>query len=192
MPLSKPVRRRTLHTRQTLSHAFQREDGLWDIEARMTDVKTDPVNNPERGGFVAAGETFHDISMRLTIDREMKIHAVEAVMDSTPFKMCPRIAERYRLLEGTRIGPGWLRQAAELTGSIQGCTHLNDLLRPLATTAFQALWPNEGVDNMDVGSQGVINTCHTWAQNSPAVKLYQPQYYSEQPPAVRGKGREEG
>jgi hypothetical protein len=34
------VKRRHLHTRTVTMQGFAREDGLWDIEGRMTDAKT--------------------------------------------------------------------------------------------------------------------------------------------------------
>ena len=40
MPLSAPAApRRRLHTRRITFEGFQREDGLFDIDARLTDVK---------------------------------------------------------------------------------------------------------------------------------------------------------
>ncbi|WP_417581899.1 DUF2889 domain-containing protein [Nitrincola sp.] len=182
MPLSKPVRRKLHHRRQIVCEGYEREDGLWDIEARMTDKKTNTLDNPERGGFVAAGEYFHDIRMRLTLDRSLKIHQVEASMDATPFQMCPGIVAVYKRLEGTRIGSGWHRKALELTGGVQGCTHLNELLKPLTTTAIQTLWPSGDEDMVKLGAKGLLNTCHTWAQNSPAVQQYLPELYLAEPP----------
>ncbi|MBP7488731.1 MAG: DUF2889 domain-containing protein, partial [Azospira sp.] len=40
MPLSPaPVARQRLHVRSIQLYGFKREDGLWDVEARLTDVK---------------------------------------------------------------------------------------------------------------------------------------------------------
>jgi hypothetical protein len=44
-------------------------------------------------------------------------------------------------LKGLRIGAGFGRIARERLSGAQGCTHLNELLIPLATTAFQTLSP---------------------------------------------------
>ena len=49
MPLSEPVKRRHLHTRTVTIEGFAREDGLWDIEGRMTDLKTYGFPNRDRG-----------------------------------------------------------------------------------------------------------------------------------------------
>ncbi len=181
MPLSKPQRRQQLHHRQVNCYGYQREDGLWDIEGHMTDVKTAPVDNPERGGYIAAGEAFHDMALRITIDQSLKIHQVEACIDQSPFRMCPAVAGAFRQLEGSRIGPGWQRQVRELLGGVQGCTHLSELLIPIATTAVQTLWPSTREDVMKLGAQVMLNSCRTWAQDSEVIKTYLPELY--QPPS---------
>lgn len=182
MPLSKPARRTQHHRREIVCEGYLRDDGLWDIEARMTDKKSHAIDNPERGGYVAAGEHFHDISMRLTMDKRLLIHHVEACMDATPFKMCPGIAQVYKQLEGTQIGPGWHRKVLDMTSGVAGCTHLNELLKPLTTTAIQAIWPSGDAEMVKLGAKGLLNTCHTWAQNSPVVQNYVPHLFISEPP----------
>ncbi|GAA0794251.1 DUF2889 domain-containing protein [Marinobacterium sediminicola] len=180
MPLNKPVRRALHHTRQIQCQGFEREDGLWDIEAHMTDVKTHNVDNAERGGYVGAGEPFHDMWMRLTIDRSLKIHQVEAEMDASPFRHCPGIVGRFRLLEGTRIGPGWHRMARDMFSGIQGCTHLHELLTPLATTAVQTLWPLTEEITVEKATERMLDTCHGWSRHSDFVRKYVPHLYVEE------------
>jgi hypothetical protein len=182
MPLPKPERRTQQHHRVVNCVGFQRDDGLWDIEGRMTDIKTCDVDNEERGGYVAAGETFHDISMRLTIDQDFLIHQVECAIDAAPARMCAGIVGVFKRIEGTRIGPGWLRQTRDLVGGVKGCTHLNELLQPLATTAIQTLWPAKNSDAKSERRGALINSCHTWAQNSEVVKRALPEFYNPDPP----------
>lgn len=177
MPLSKPARRRHAHRRTVTADGYQREDGLWDIEAHMTDVKSECVDNPERGGYVAPGEAFHDMWLRLTIDNTLLIHQVEAVIDQSPFRQCPQASRVFAKLEGTRIGPGWQRQAKTLVGGAQGCTHLHELLPVLATTAVQSLWPTLQGEVLKVGAQLMLNTCLSWAQDSDMVRRYLPELY---------------
>lgn len=177
MPLSKPVRRATHHNRMVSCNGFLREDGLWDVEARMTDIKTHDVDNPERGGYVPAGEAFHDMSIRFTLDMTLQIHKVEACIDSSPFKMCSRIGTAFRKLEGTRIGPGWQKQCKELLGGVEGCTHMNELLPVVATTAIQTMWPSSDKNVLAEGAKLMLNSCHTWGQGSDMVKHYIPEFY---------------
>ena len=40
MPLENPVKRECLHSRNIVCNGFLRNDGLWDIEARLIDTKS--------------------------------------------------------------------------------------------------------------------------------------------------------
>lgn len=177
MPLPKPQRRTARHNRQVSCQGYAREDGLWDIDARMTDIKHETLDNPERGGYVPAGEAFHDISMRLTLDLSFQIQEVHASIDGSPFGMCRQITSAFKQLEGTRIGPGWLRQCKELLGGVKGCTHLNELLPVMATTAIQAMWPAMGDNVLERGAGLMLNSCHAWGESSEVVEKYLPMHF---------------
>ena len=49
MPLPEAEAREPLHTRSISYQGYRREDGLWDIEAHMTDVKSYSFQNHFRG-----------------------------------------------------------------------------------------------------------------------------------------------
>ncbi len=49
MPLSDPAPRQLLHLRDIELRGFQRDDGLFDIEARLTDTKSYAFANIDRG-----------------------------------------------------------------------------------------------------------------------------------------------
>lgn len=177
MPLSRPTRRKTHHNRNVMCSGYLRDDGLWDIEARMTDIKTHDVDNLERGGYVPAGEAFHDISIRITVDTRLLIKQVEACIDYSPFRICNRISTAYQQLQGTRIGPGWHRLAKEKVGGVAGCTHMNELLPVLATTAIQTIWPSSDKDVLAEGAPFMLDSCHSWGRSSEMVKHYLPEHY---------------
>ena len=71
MPLPAPAARTHLHTRAVTYQGFLREDGLWDIEAQMSDVKT--YDFERTGGPHAAGTPIHGMQIRLTVDESMTI-----------------------------------------------------------------------------------------------------------------------
>ena len=105
MPLSEPVARRHLHTRTVVIEGFAREDGLWDLEGRMTDAKTYAFPNQDRG-VIAAGEPLHDMRVRLTIDSEMRVHSVEASTEaSNTVKMsCRQLLEDVPVVGADGVG----------------------------------------------------------------------------------------
>ena len=94
MPLSPPVGRQHLHTRKVTCQGFYRDDGLFDIEGRITDEKTYEHANEWRGPL-GPGDLVHDMSIRLTLDHRFTIVDVEAVTDSSPYRICGNIAPNF-------------------------------------------------------------------------------------------------
>ncbi len=188
MPLSQPVERTHLHTRQVVCEGFQRADGLWDIEAHLRDTKTFGFDNRYRGGRIEAGEPVHGMSLRLTIDLDFQIHAVEAVSDYTPFGVCVSTAEEMRKLVGLTIGPGWMRKVRERISNRCGCTHLIELLGPLATTAYQTL--HKAMEEREQsrpqrGRPRIIDTCVALASDGEIVRDTWPEFYTGGPTRLK-------
>ena len=140
MPLTPPQPREAIHTRAIEINGYRRADGLYDLEAHLTDTKTFGQTNYDRG-YIPAGEPVHDMWLRLTIDDTCKSSSVDAVSDKTPYVMCPSAAPNFSRLVGLRIKAGFLRDANHRVGGTLGCTHLRELLQQMATTAFQTINP---------------------------------------------------
>ncbi|AET94102.1 hypothetical protein BYI23_D005920 (plasmid) [Burkholderia sp. YI23] len=62
---------------------FLRDDGLWDIEGEVIDEKGYDSADRERG-TLPAGSPYHNMCARLTVDNELRIHAVATSMPATP------------------------------------------------------------------------------------------------------------
>jgi hypothetical protein len=179
MPLPASAPRQLQHSRHVTCHGYEREDGLFDIEGRMTDRKTYAIDNLDRGGEIKAGEYIHNMSIRLTLDLDFLIHQVEAVIDDSPFKSCPTIGARFKQLEGVRIAPGWNTKIRKLFAGTQGCTHLTELLGPIATTAFQATGTArrlraEQDSETTSGRNPLINSCHAMGEDTEVVRIRWP------------------
>ncbi|MBC4016737.1 DUF2889 domain-containing protein [Siccirubricoccus deserti] len=140
MPLSDPAPRELLHLRDIQLRGWQREDGLYDIEAYLLDTKAHPFENENRGRM-EPGAPLHGLWLRLTIREDMEIVACEAASDHTPYGICPQAAPNFSRLAGLRIGPGFNRAVAERVGGVHGCTHLREVLGQMATVAYQTLYP---------------------------------------------------
>jgi hypothetical protein len=194
MPLSPPVGRQHLHTRRVTCQGFFREDGLWDIEGHITDEKSYEHANEWRGPL-KPGDFVHDMSIRLTIDHRFTIVDVEAVTDKSPYSMCGDITPNFRKLIGLRIGGGFHKAARERLGGIHGCTHIVELLGPVATTAFQTVASRKAqdLDRTHRAQTGapvaddaekprrrpyMLDTCHTWASDSEVTKRWVPDFYT--------------
>ncbi|MBN34964.1 MAG: hypothetical protein CMM46_09345 [Rhodospirillaceae bacterium] len=182
MPLSEPVAREHIHTREIICHAYERGDGLFDLDAHLTDVKTYGFDNRDRG-HIEAGEPIHCMWLRLTINADFVIQAVEAKMDHTPYNFCTRIEPDHQKLVGAQIGAGWNRKVREHLGGTHGCTHLREMLGRMATVAFQAVYgrrrrSGEEIDSPPDQKPWVIDGCHTWSSDSPVVKMEYPDWYT--------------
>jgi hypothetical protein len=192
MPLSAPSKRKPLHTREVTCQGFLREDGLIDIEGHLNDTKPFDFPNQDRGGLIKAGESLHGMSIRITLDHTMKIHKAEAIMDFTPYDYCKSIASVFEKLAGIRIGSGWRSKVKEIMGGQKGCTHLTELLGPMATTAFQTLVSLKKDETEKTGQEEphedyvpyLINSCFTHAEDSPVVQKNWPEYYRKGKQAV--------
>jgi hypothetical protein len=196
MPLSPPVGRQHLHTRRVTCQGFFRDDGLWDIEGRITDTKT-YAHSSEWRGSIDAGEFVHDMSIRLTLDHKFTIVDVEAVTDRSPYRVCGDVAPDFRKLIGLRIGAGFHRDVRARMGGVHGCTHIVELLGPVATTAFQTMSSGKArqlnrdhrvkTGNLTKAEAEaprkrrrppVIDTCHAWAADGEVVKRWAPDFYT--------------
>lgn len=176
MPLSAAAPRRLIHTRDIQLCGYLREDGQMEIEARMSDVKSYSMENHDRK-TIAAGEPLHEMRIRMAIIPEtMEITACEAAMDATPYAICPQIAPQMERLVGLKIGKGFLRAAAQRVGGVEGCTHLRELLQPVATVAYQTRYSLQvhAIDGKmrrgeaDSGP-GLLNSCYSYAETSQVV-----------------------
>jgi hypothetical protein len=197
MPLNRPQPREAIHKRAIEINGFRRADGLFDLEAHLTDTKTFGQTNYDRG-YIAVGEPIHDMWLRLTIDETMLIVDAAAASDKTPYVMCPAAAPNFSLLVGLQIKAGFLRDANHRVGGTAGCTHLRELLQQMATTAFQTINPAKvrqemraedaaeilGSDKVDAritekmgGPPKILNTCLAYADTGPLVKRRWPELY---------------
>ncbi len=179
MPLSTAASRKLMHTRDIRCHGYERDDGLWDIEGRITDTKSYSFDNQERG-CVGASTPVHDMLVRLTVDDHLIIQKAEAVTESAPFGVCLEISANVRLLEGAKISSGWTKAVRAKFGGTAGCTHILQLMiGPLATTAYQTIMPlknSRNKDNKPTKKPAIIDTCHAFATEGPIVKRLWPEF----------------
>jgi hypothetical protein len=180
MSLSPPEARTPVHHRRIDCTGYRRDDGLWDIEARLVDTKTYDFANHDRGGSIRAGEPLHEMALRVTIDTDFLIHRVEAVTDHGPFRVCGAIAPSFSELAGLRIGKGFLGEVRRRLGGVKGCTHLVELFGPLATTAYQTLYPAREAKAQAEPQRDrprIIDTCHALSASGEVVARLWPDFY---------------
>jgi len=220
MTLSDPAARQLMHERSVTCCGYRRRDGLWDIEGHLRDSKDYTFTNEYRGS-IAPGDPIHEMRLRLTLDDRFKVHAVEAVTEKGPFAQCAAITPAFQTLVGLTIGPGWHRAVKQRLGGVRGCTHLVELLGPIATTAFQTIYPilvreraaetkappkdqADGADSDPPPRPALLDTCHIFASDGAFAGRNWPDHYTgpETTPALdegaataqstEGEGRPQG
>ena len=162
-----------MHDRRVIFRGYQREDGLWDIEAELRDSK--PREFTVRGERTwQVDEAIHGMAIRLTLDNQTVVQAIEVAMDNVPHPPCPEAAAPMQRMVGCSLARGWRRSIEERLGGIEGCTHLRELLFNMATAAFQTMVQ----DTMPTDRPPpFLGKCKTWDFNSPTVEKIFPMFY---------------
>ena len=177
--LSDPGPRVPLHTRQITCAGYERPDGLWEIEGRLSDVRNHALDGSRGNRPRAAGEPLHLMSLRLRLDDTLLIVAAEAVTHQAPYEDCDQINAAYEALVGLRIEAGFNQAAKTRFRGRQGCTHLTDLLGPMATTALQTIRPamerrrrERGEPALDEGPRPpLLDSCHALRSGGQAARV---------------------
>jgi hypothetical protein len=179
MPLPSSIDREELHRRRVELGGYRRVDGLYDVEAHMVDTKPEDLVLSS-GRVVSAGEPVHDMSIRIVVDEDLNVMDVLACIDAAPQGICPQATSTLKSLKGLRIGPGWSKIVGEKLAGRKGCTHLTELLKPLATVAFQTLWKVRENRPAAVDANGKprkIDSCYAYASDHEVVLQRWPVYY---------------
>ena len=180
MTLPAPAARKLAHTRQVTYHGYQREDGLWDIEAHMRDTKPFAFEVP---GEIQWGpnEPIHDMQIRLTVDPAFLIRDVAVSMNHIPHEECPKAQPPMQQLVGCRLSSGWRRAIDERLGGSVGCTHLRELLFNMATAAFQTMYASSTAAQAQDKPPPHLGRCVAWDFNTALVQRRYPTFYGWQP-----------
>ena len=172
MPLSKPAPRKPIHERQIKLCAFEREDGLFDIEAHLVDTKPFTIQRRLENESSPAGTHLHDLSIRFTVNSDFIIQSIEASSDRTPYPICAQAQTTLSVLIGDSVGKGWTKLVKDKLRGTASCTHLAELLIPMATVTFQAIKGlnfRAPVIHKTTHDFGLINSCYAYADHRGVV-----------------------
>ena len=186
MPLSRPIARREVHRRIIDMQAYAREDGLYDVEAHLVDTKPFEFMRLSSPQPVPAGQALHDLWNRMTVDSAFTLRAIEAASDVTPYGICKEAENTLSALVGERLVRGWSAMVKERLRGAASCTHLMEMLIPLATTALQGIRgadPKrlEKVNGPD--TEAKLDSCYAYGRSRDVVRRLWPQHY--RPPGQR-------
>lgn len=166
------LEREELHHRQIDIRFFRRPDGMFEVEGRLLDRKTHPFRRLPHEHDTPAGTPLHDILVSLIIDESLLVHDASATLAASPFHICRGAADTLAPLKGLRIGAGWNKRVRELLGGAASCTHIMELLGPMATTVYQGLAPQRLARLTQQGSdahQSKIDSCYAYRRQGEVV-----------------------
>ncbi|RJX30382.1 MAG: DUF2889 domain-containing protein [Oxalobacter sp.] len=178
MPLPPATARILAHARAYSVEIFRREDGLWDIDARLTDTKTREVQLKSK--LLPPHHPLHDVLLRLTVDTEGHVIDATAVLDAIPFLgFCDTIDAAYKKLIGLNVLSDFRQAVRERFAGVAGCAHLNELALILPDVAILVL-PFEHRKELDHDTRNKkpfeLDNCHALRTDGPAVALYYPRW----------------
>lgn len=168
--------RQRAHRRSIIVDGFLRRDGLFELEARLTDVKD--ADYALASGIRPAGEPVHDMLIRVVIDAEFNILDVHAVSDSVPYPGgCDTIGGAYRQLIGLNLVRGFRRTVSEMFADIRGCSHITELLFSLPTVAIQTFATFRKETDDDGRKPFQLDRCHALETSSETVRRFYPRWH---------------
>lgn len=175
MSLPAPAPRKPAHTRTVAMQGFEREDGLWDLEGHIVDVK--PYGYDFNGGSRMAGDPIHAMRVRVTIDTDFLIHDAVATSEIKPYPgQCDSTLPDYRKLIGLNLARGFRRAALERLGGTKGCTHITEMLTHLPSAAYQLLSRLPKLYN-PAEANFAVGRCVALRRDGDVVRRFYPQWY---------------
>lgn len=183
MPLPPPeLPREPLHTRSIRVDSYVREDGQWDLEAELIDVKA--YDFPIRGGAAThcAGDPIHHMHLRVTIDDQFTITAAAAAYDAAPYNdNCTSIEPEYQHLVGMNLLRNFRQVVKDRFGKTAGCSHMTELSYVLPTVAIQTMANKRRKEQQAQGQQTrrpfQLEGCHALRLDGPVVQELYPTWY---------------
>lgn len=173
--------RQPIHERDIQWRAYRRKDGLWDLEASLSDIRCYDSVLVEKGPL-PAGNPVHLLGIRVTVDDSLTVSEVEAAMEVAPYHPCPDAPKTLTRLIGANLGKGWRQRVEHDVGGEQGCAHLRDLLNQAPTVAFQtiAVWnAQQSGDVLQPKGEDPpphLGSCLSWAFGGPVVSRIYPMF----------------
>lgn len=175
------ITRKELHHRKLDLRFYERSDGLYEVVGQMMDTKTEPFMLYLREEPLPAGAPVHHMILTLVVDEYLVVKDIKAEMKATPFGICLGAQNTLSGIIGLQIGPGWTKKTKELLGGSASCTHLMELLGPMATTAFQGMAPKRMQDRDRPENEhmrvGKVNSCYAYAEHREVIATLWPALY---------------
>ncbi|MGE0312295.1 MAG: DUF2889 domain-containing protein [Lautropia sp.] len=180
------IQREEIHHRQIDLRVYRRSDGCIEVVGSLLDRKRQPFRRQLADEDTPPGTPLHDIVVTLVVDTSLVVREASASMPTTPFPICTGAAQTLAVLEGERVGSGWNRRVRELLGGVKSCTHVVELLGPMATALYQGLAPERLALLNQPGNEAMkqrkVDSCFAYSAEREVVARLFPAYRREPEP----------
>lgn len=178
--------RQLKHRRQIDVQVFSRGNGLWEVDATLSDVKTRVAQMAQ--GPRPAGTPIHDMLLRLVVNEQLDVVEAGSETRWMPYAgHCDAHGDAYAQLVGLNLLQGFRKQLRDKLGGVLGCTHITELAQVLPTAVVQAM-VGEVIDTRgeaeDARQPFQIDRCHALRSDGEPVRLYYPRWYRSAAPAA--------
>jgi Protein of unknown function (DUF2889) len=180
MPLPTAAADRQLkHRRQIDVQVFSRGNGLWEVDALLTDVKTRTALMTD--GPRPPGTPIHEMLLRLVVNQQLDILEAGSETRFMPYNgICNEHGDAYAKLVGLNLLKNFRGAVRERLGGVLGCTHLTEMAQVLPTAVVQA-FAGDVIDTRGDGEGATqpfqIGRCHALRSDGPAVRQFYPRWY---------------
>jgi hypothetical protein len=177
LPTAAPDRQ-LKHRRSIDVQIYACGNGLWEVDAEITDVKTHDA--ALAGGVRPAGEPIHDMLLRVVVDEQFNIVDAGSETRRMPYPgRCDDHGDVYRRLIGLNLLKGFHSAVKERLGGTAGCTHLTELTQVLPTAVVQAFAGEVLKTREDETDRRPfqLDRCHALRSDGTAVQTYYPRWY---------------
>ncbi len=191
MALPPPAPHRQLKHRRTIDvQVFARGGGLWEVDARLTDLKTRDVLLADT--LRPAGTPIHEMLLRLVVDESFNIVEAGSQTVWMPYVgHCDHhggpSGDAYRALVGLNLLKGFRQAVRQRLGGVLGCTHLTEMTQVLPTAVVQA-FAGDVLNTREGSADGQppfqIDRCHALRSDGPAVAQFYPRWHRPSGPAA--------
>ena len=176
--------RQLKHRRSIDVQVHARGNGLWEVDARLTDTKTRDA--ALAGGTRPAGTPIHEMLLRLVVDEQLTIVEAGSQTLWMPYPgHCDEHGDAYSRLVGLNLARGFRQAAMQRLGGVLGCTHITELSLVLPTAVIQA-FAGEVIDTREGSTPEQppfqIDRCHALRSEGEAVRQYYPRWFRRPTP----------
>jgi Protein of unknown function (DUF2889) len=173
------AQRQLKHRRQIDVQVFSCGNGLWEVDAVLTDTKTRVAHMID--GPRLPGRPIHDMLLRLVVNEQLEIVEAGSETRWMPYTgTCNDHNDVYGALVGLNLLQNFRQALRQKLGGVLGCTHITELAQTLPTAVVQA-FVGEVIDTRGTADGAKqpfqIDRCHALRSDGEIVRLQHPRWY---------------